>query len=82
MFGSFGATELIIILIILLLIFGPSRLGDLGSALGKSIKGFKKSMKDDEIDITPPKEDTGKVSEGEYDGFSAPNNSKKENNNQ
>ena len=81
MFGSFGATELIIILIILLLIFGPSRLGDLGSALGKSIKGFRKSMKDDEIDITPPKEDTGKVSEGEYDEFSAPRSSKKENNN-
>ena len=80
MFGSFGATELIIILIILLLIFGPSRLGDLGSALGKSIKGFKKSMKDDEIDITPPKEDTGKVEEGSYEGFSAPNSSKKENN--
>jgi len=81
MFGSFGATELIIILIILLLIFGPSRLGDLGSALGKSIKGFRKSIKDDEIDITPPKEDTGKVSEGEYKDFSAPSNSKKEKNN-
>jgi len=81
MFGSFGATELIIILIILLLIFGPSRLGDIGSALGKSIKGFRKSMKDDEIDITPTKEDTDKVSESEHEGFSAPNKSKKENNN-
>ena len=37
-------------------------------------------MKDDEIDITPPKEDTGKVEEGSYEGFSAPNSSKKENN--
>ncbi len=81
MFGSFGATELIIILIILLLIFGPSRLGDLGSALGKSIKGFRKSIKDDEIDVTPPKEDAGKVSGSEHEGFSAPNSSKKENNN-
>ena len=78
MFGSFGATELIIILIILLLIFGPSRLGDLGSALGKGIKGFKKSVKDDEIDITPPKDESGKVSEGSYDEFSAPKNSTKE----
>lgn len=57
MFGSFGATELIIILVILLLLFGPSRLGDLGSSLGKGIKGFKKSLKDDEIDITPSKDD-------------------------
>jgi len=78
MFGSFGATELIIILIILLLIFGPSRLGDLGSALGKGIKGFRKSLKDEEIDITPPKEETGKVSDSSYEGFSAPENSKKE----
>ncbi|MCA9810718.1 MAG: twin-arginine translocase TatA/TatE family subunit, partial [Candidatus Dadabacteria bacterium] len=46
--GQFGVTELLIILGILLLIFGPSRLGDLGSSLGKGIKGFKKSMKDDE----------------------------------
>ncbi len=62
MFGSLGATELIIILVILLLIFGPSRLGDLGSALGKGIKGFRKSLKDDEeIDITPQKaEEEGK----------------------
>lgn len=57
MFGSFGATELIIIFAILLLLFGPSRLGDLGSALGKGIKGFKKSVKDDEIDVTPKKEE-------------------------
>jgi len=78
MFGSFGATELIIILIILLLIFGPSRLGDIGSALGKGIKGFRKSLKDEEIDITPPKKETGKVSDGSYEGFSAPENSKKE----
>lgn len=60
MFGTIGATELIIILAILLLIFGPSRLGDLGSSLGKGIKGFKKSLKDDEIDVTPSKEDEKK----------------------
>ncbi len=46
------------------------------------IKGMlKKSRWYDEIDITPPKEDTGKVSEGEYEDFSAPSNSKKEKNN-
>lgn len=61
MFGSFGATELIIILVILLLLFGPSRLGDLGSALGKGIKGFKKSLKDDEIDVTPQKNENKEV---------------------
>ena len=57
------ATELLIILGILLLIFGPSRLGDLGSSLGKGIKGFKKSMKDDEIDVTPSKDDSRKLND-------------------
>ena len=52
MFGQFGATELIIVLAILLLLFGPSRLGDLGSALGKGIRGFKKSLKGDGVDGT------------------------------
>ena len=78
MFGSFGITELIIILIILLLIFGPSRLGDLGSSLGKGIKGFRKSLKDDEIDITPVKDEDKKVSDTGLDPFSAPKNSNKE----
>jgi sec-independent protein translocase protein TatA len=60
--GNIGGWELIVILVILLLIFGPSRLGDLGSALGKGIKGFKKSMKEpDEIDVTPKKEDPGQI---------------------
>ncbi|GBD39918.1 Sec-independent protein translocase protein TatA [bacterium HR37] len=62
MFGGIGWGELIIILVILLLIFGPSRLGDLGSALGKGIKGFKKSLKEpDEIDVTPPKEENKQI---------------------
>ena len=32
----------------MLLIFGPSKLGDIGSALGKGISGFKKAVKDDD----------------------------------
>jgi sec-independent protein translocase protein TatA len=62
MFGL-GWSELLIILVILLLIFGPSRLGDLGSSLGKGIKGFKRAMKEpDEIDVTPPtKEETSRI---------------------
>ena len=61
MIGGLGIWELLIILGILLLIFGPSRLGDLGSSLGKGIKGFRKSMKDDEIDVTPSKEESKKI---------------------
>jgi len=66
--GNIGGWELIIILVILLLIFGPSRLGDLGSALGKGIKGFKKSMSEpDEIDVTPNKEDSDQIKDTDLD---------------
>jgi sec-independent protein translocase protein TatA len=62
MFGL-SLPHLLIVLIIFLLIFGPSRLGDLGSSLGKGIKGFKKAMKElDEIDVTPSnKEETSRI---------------------
>jgi sec-independent protein translocase protein TatA len=53
MFGL-GMPELIVIMVIVLLIFGAGKLPEIGGAIGKGIKGFKKSMKDpDEIDITP-----------------------------
>ncbi|MFQ5786900.1 MAG: twin-arginine translocase TatA/TatE family subunit [Thermodesulfobacteriota bacterium] len=76
MIGGLGVWELVIILVILLLIFGPSRLGDLGSALGKGIKGFRKSMKEpDEIDVTPPKEETKHVAGSEGSEFQSPKKS-------
>lgn len=40
-----GITELLLILAIALLLFGPSKLPDLGKALGKAIKDFKDSAK-------------------------------------
>lgn len=45
MFGL-GMPELIVILIIVLVIFGASRLPQLGEGLGKAIKGFKKGLSD------------------------------------
>jgi sec-independent protein translocase protein TatA len=60
MFG-FGMPELIVILVIVIVIFGAGRLPEIGSALGKSIKNFKKSSEGkDEIDITPRKDDDKK----------------------
>ena len=43
--GPFGATELLIIFGIVLLIFGGSRLGRLGKGLGEGIRNFRSSMK-------------------------------------
>jgi sec-independent protein translocase protein TatA len=49
--------HLLIVLVIFLLIFGPSRLGDLGSSLGNGIKGFKRAIKEvEEMDATSSKE--------------------------
>jgi sec-independent protein translocase protein TatA len=47
MFGLSGQ-ELLIILIIVLIVFGGSKLPKLGSGLGKSIKNFKKAMKEED----------------------------------
>jgi sec-independent protein translocase protein TatA len=45
--------ELIVIFVVALLIFGPKKLPEMGSAIGKSIKEFQKGMKE----ITAPKDD-------------------------
>jgi sec-independent protein translocase protein TatA len=48
--GKLGLPEILIILAIALLIFGPSKLADLGKGLGEGIKNFKSSVKDGEPD--------------------------------
>lgn len=50
-FGSLGIYEIILILVVVLLIFGPRRLPEIGEAIGKGIKSFKKSVKGFENDI-------------------------------
>lgn len=45
MFKSIGTTELIIILVIVLLIFGATKLPEIGGAIGKAIKSFKHEVK-------------------------------------
>ncbi len=54
MFGSLGFTELILILVIVLIIFGAGKLPQLGEGVGKAIKGFKKSVQEaEQYDIDP-----------------------------
>ncbi|HEX9265585.1 MAG TPA: twin-arginine translocase TatA/TatE family subunit [Candidatus Binatia bacterium] len=51
MFGSLGAPELIVIFVVALVVFGPSKLPELGKSLGEAIRGFKKAMND--VEKTP-----------------------------
>jgi sec-independent protein translocase protein TatA len=44
MFGSFGFPELVLILVIVILIFGTSRIPELGKGLGEGIKNFRKAV--------------------------------------
>lgn len=46
----FGPTELIIILVIVLLLFGPGRIARIAGELGKGIRSFKDSVSSDEGD--------------------------------
>lgn len=55
MFGRIGAAELILILCIALVIFGPSKLPEIGRSLGQAIQEFKRGTADikKSIDSTP-----------------------------
>lgn len=56
-----GAPELIIVLIIVVLLFGPGRIGQVAGEIGKGIRNFREGMneKDDKKESTlePPKQD-------------------------
>lgn len=45
--GKIGTTELLIVLAIVLVIFGPKALPKLGRSMGKTIGGFRKGLKED-----------------------------------
>ena len=47
---SIGAPELLIVLAIVVVLFGATRLGDIGKGLGRGIKEFRKELKDDDED--------------------------------
>lgn len=47
MFGSLGAPELLIILAILVVLFGATRIGDIGKGVGRGIREFRRELKDE-----------------------------------
>ncbi len=65
MLGNIGPLEIIVVLIIALVVFGPKRLPELGRSLGKGIREFRGSVSgeggdDDERPSPPPKIEAGK----------------------
>lgn len=58
-----GTAEIIIILVIALVIFGPSKLPQLGSSVGKMLRGFKSEMKQlkDESEAENAKHEGGEI---------------------
>jgi sec-independent protein translocase protein TatA len=63
MFGL-GTQELMIILVIIIVLFGATRLPQIGSGIGQAIRNFKKSVREsEEIDVTPEKEKTKETKE-------------------
>ena len=62
-------TELLVILAIVLLIFGAGKLPEIGSGIGRAIRGFKDATSGkDAIDVTPKKEVKEKREESEKKG--------------
>ena len=51
MFGNLGMSEMLILLVIVLLLFGAKRLPEIGGSLGKGIREFKGSLKEVEGEI-------------------------------
>jgi sec-independent protein translocase protein TatA len=55
--GKIGLTEIILLVAIVLLLFGPSKFAQLGKSLGEGLRNFKSAVKEEE-----PKNDEGKKS--------------------
>ena len=60
--GPLGLPELGLIIVIVLLIFGAGRLPDVGGAIGKSVREFRKASKDDDETSTPTASTNGNSS--------------------
>jgi sec-independent protein translocase protein TatA len=59
--GGISVWQLLIVLVIVLLIFGPSRLKNIGSQLGTAIRDFRKTVKENEDNSTSPTDSHGSL---------------------
>ncbi len=51
----FGTGEIVLLLVVVTMVFGASKIPQLGKALGEGIRNFKKATQDESIDVTPPR---------------------------
>ena len=62
LFGPLGGTELLVILLIVVLLFGARRIPEIARGLGEGIRGFRSSLRGDEEDADGPPDKTKEVS--------------------
>ena len=62
MFGSLGATEILLIVLAILILFGAKKIPEFAKGIGKGMKEFKKALNDaqDELEIDDDKKDNEK----------------------
>jgi sec-independent protein translocase protein TatA len=58
MFGNLGFTELLVILVIVLVLFGARRVPEIGASIGKGIREFKRNINDMDREVREPIRDT------------------------
>jgi len=69
MFGNLGATEIILIVLVILLLFGAKKIPELARGIGKGMSEFKKGLKDVEKDIKESPDDEEKKIENKKSWF-------------
>ena len=65
MIGGISVTQLVILLVIVMLVFGTKRLRNIGSDLGSAVKGFRKGIEDEPEDSEPEKITTAEKTSAE-----------------
>ncbi len=69
--GNLGFTEIMLILVVVLLLFGAKRLPEVGASIGKGIREFKRSLSDTQDQIMRPDDDArGNLPPRQFDASS------------
>ena len=73
MFSNIGMTEILVILVIVLLLFGAKRIPEIAGSMGKGITEFKRNMSDAQRAITESmRDDSRPVASGDRDALNSP----------